>query len=100
MIGIMFTAKGKTDLIDEPKPVCGDHEVLLKTLFSGLSNGTERSFLTGGAYGGQKWPNRIGYLTVSEVVEKGNGITKFDLGDVVYTGTFSGHVAYHKFRFA
>ncbi|MBT4501447.1 MAG: zinc-binding dehydrogenase [Gemmatimonadetes bacterium] len=95
MKGVMFTAKGITELIDEPKPECGEDEVLLKTLFSGLSNGTERSFLTGGAYGGQKWPNRIGYLNVSEVVEKGDGVTVFDLGDVVYTGTSPGHVEYH-----
>lgn len=95
MKGVMFTAKGVTEIIDEPKPECGDDEVLLKTLFSGLSNGTERSFLTGGAYGGQKWPNRIGYLSVSEVVEKGNRITAYEPGDVVYTGTFPGHVAYH-----
>lgn len=95
MKSIMFTAKGVTEIIDEPKPACGDDEVLLRTLFSGLSNGTERSFLTGGAYGGQKWPNRIGYLNVSKVVEKGNGITAYEPGDVVYTGTFPGHVEYH-----
>jgi 2-desacetyl-2-hydroxyethyl bacteriochlorophyllide A dehydrogenase len=95
MKGVMFTAKGVTELIDEPKPARGEEEVLLKTLFSGLSNGTERSFLTGGAYGGQKWPNRIGYLNVSEVVEKGDGVTAYDLGDVVYTGTSPGHVEYH-----
>jgi len=95
MKGVMFTAKGVTELIDEPKPGGGGDEILLKTLFSGLSNGTERSFLTGGAYGGQKWPNRIGYLNVSEVVGKGDEIAAYDLGDVVYTGTAPGHVEYH-----
>jgi 2-desacetyl-2-hydroxyethyl bacteriochlorophyllide A dehydrogenase len=95
MKGIMFTAKGVTELIDEPMPTCGDDKLVLKTLFSALSNGTERSFLVGGAYGGNKWPNRIGYLSVSEVVETGASITRFRKGDVVYTGTFSGHVAYH-----
>lgn len=95
MKGVMFAAKGTTEIIDEPKPACGEGEVLLKTLFSGLSNGTERSFLTGGAYGGQKWPNRIGYLNVSEVVEKGEAITAYELGDVIYTGTSPGHVEYH-----
>ena len=34
MKGVMFTAKGITELIDEPKPECGEDEVLLKTLFS------------------------------------------------------------------
>lgn len=95
MKGVMFTAKGVTEIIDEPKPECADNEVLLRTLFSGLSNGTERSFLTGGAYGGQRWPNRIGYQNVSEVVETGSGISAYEPGDVVYTGTSAGHVAYH-----
>ena len=95
MKGVMFTAKGVTEIIDEPQPACGADQVLLKTLFSGISNGTERSFLTGGVYGGQKWPNRIGYLNVSQVVEKGKGIAGYELGDVVYTGTYPGHVEYH-----
>ena len=98
MKGIMFTAKGVTEIIDEPRPECGEDEVLLKTLFSGVSNGTERSFLIGGPYGNQKWPNRIGYLNISEVVEKGSAITQYELGDVVYTGTFPGHVEYHTAR--
>ncbi len=95
MKGIMFTSKGVTEIINEPEPECGDDEMLLKTIYSGISNGTERSFLTGGAYGGQKWPNRIGYLLISEVVKIGKDISRFSVGDVVYTGTFSGHVEYH-----
>ena len=95
MKGIMFTARGVTEIIDEPMPRCGADEVLLKTLYSGISNGTERSFLTGGPYGGRKWPNRIGYLSVSEVVEVGSATCGYERGDVVYTGTSPGHVAYH-----
>lgn len=95
MKGVMFTAKGVTEIIDEPEPVCGDDEILLKMLYSGISNGTERSFLMGGPYGGQKWPNRIAYLNVSEVVEKGRDVTQYALGDVVYTGTNPGHVSYY-----
>lgn len=98
MKGVMFTAKGVTEIIDEPKPTCGDNEILLKTLFSGLSNGTERSFLTGGPYGPKKWPCRIGYQNVSEVVETGAGVTAYQPGDVIYTGTSPGHVAYHTIR--
>lgn len=95
MQGIMFTAKGVAQIIDEPMPDCGRDQVLLKTLHSAVSNGTERSFLTGGPYGGQKWPNRIGYLTVARVVEAGAEVVSLRPGDVVYTGTFCGHVAYH-----
>lgn len=98
MKGIMFTSQGVTEIIDEPMPTRADDELLLKTLFSAISNGTERSFLTGGAYGGRKWPNRIGYLTVSEVVEAGSRVNDYRPGDVVYTGTYPGHVAYHTAR--
>jgi 2-desacetyl-2-hydroxyethyl bacteriochlorophyllide A dehydrogenase len=95
MRGILFTSKGVTEVVEEPKPTCGEDQVLLRTLFSGLSNGTERSFLMGGPYGSQTWPSRIGYLNVSQVVEKGGAVTRFELGDTVYTGTFPGHVEYH-----
>jgi len=98
MKGIMFTAQGVTEIIDEPMPTCGADQMLLETRFSAISNGTERSFLTGGAYGGQKWPNRIGYLTVSEVVETGSQVAGYQPGDVVYTGTYPGHVACHTAR--
>ena len=76
MKGIMFTAKGRTEIIDEEMPVCADNTVLLRTLYSGLSNGTERSFLVGGSYGSGKWPQRIGYQHVAEVVECGSNVSK------------------------
>jgi 3-hydroxyethyl bacteriochlorophyllide a dehydrogenase len=96
--GIMFTSRGKAEIIDEPMPECAPETVLLRTICSGLSNGTERSFLVGGPYGKSRWPSRIAYQSVSEVVERGESITRFDVGDVVYTGTFPGHVEYHLAR--
>ncbi|MCZ6631968.1 MAG: hypothetical protein O7G87_01055 [bacterium] len=72
MKGVMFTSKDVTEIIDEPEPGCGEDEVLLKTLYSGISNGTERSFLTGGAYGGQKWPNGIRCGPVTKMANKDN----------------------------
>jgi 2-desacetyl-2-hydroxyethyl bacteriochlorophyllide A dehydrogenase len=94
MKGVMFTAKGKAELIDEPMPVCKDDTVLLRTIYSGLSNGTERSFLMGGPYSAP-WPCRLAYQHVSEVMETGRGITKLAVGDVVFTGTFPGHVEHY-----
>ena len=64
MKAITFTAQGTTSFTEEPEPTPGPDDLLLKTMYSGLSNGTERSFLMGGPYGGQKWPNRIAYLLV------------------------------------
>ncbi|NLF29292.1 MAG: zinc-binding dehydrogenase [Planctomycetes bacterium] len=98
MRGIMFTAKGRAEIIEEPTPVCTDDTMLLRTLYSGLSNGTERSFLMGGSYGGERWPQRIAYQHVSQVVECGSRITRLAVGDIVYTGRCHGHVEYHLAR--
>jgi 2-desacetyl-2-hydroxyethyl bacteriochlorophyllide A dehydrogenase len=94
----MFTGKGVAELLDEQEPVCAEDTLLLKTLYSGLSNGTERSFLIGGPYGGRRWPTRIAYQLVSEVVECGAKVKRFRTGDTVLTGTFPGHVEYHLAR--
>lgn len=95
MKGIWFTAKGTTEFQEEPEPVCADDTVLLKTLYSGLSNGTERNKLMGGNYSKGTWPDRIGYQHVSEVVECGSQIQRFVPGDIVFTAMYPGHVPYH-----
>ena len=94
MKAIIFTEKGRTAILEQPKPVCADDTMLLKTLYSGITNGTERSVLMGGCYGGS-FPNMAGYQLVSEVIELGREIARFNIGDIVYTGTFPGHVEYH-----
>jgi 2-desacetyl-2-hydroxyethyl bacteriochlorophyllide A dehydrogenase len=95
----MFVEKGRAAIIEEEMPVCGPDTVLLRTLYSGVSLGTERMFLVGGNYGSNRpWPKRLAYQLVSEVVECGDEITRFGVGDVVFTGTFPGHVEYHLAR--
>jgi 2-desacetyl-2-hydroxyethyl bacteriochlorophyllide A dehydrogenase len=98
MQGVIFPERGQAILQEEPEPVCAPDTVLLQTLFSGLTNGTERNVLLGGNYGGGRFPNRCGYQCVSRVIECGAQITRFSEGDVVYTGTFPGHVALHTAR--
>ncbi len=93
----MFVERGQAAFIEEPTPVCGRDTMLLETLYSGVSNGTERNFLMGGNYGGH-WPSRIAYQLVSRVVECGPEITRFNVGDIVYTGTYPGHVPFHLAR--
>jgi 2-desacetyl-2-hydroxyethyl bacteriochlorophyllide A dehydrogenase len=97
--GITFVERGKAAFVEEPDPVCRADTVLLKTLYSGLSNGTERSFLMSLHYGWEApYPKRIGYQHVSEVIECGSEITNFRAGDVVFTATFPGHVPCHLAR--
>jgi len=98
MKGIWFVEKGKAAFVDEARPICRPDTVFLKTLYSGLSNGTERNKLMGGNYNKGGWPDRIAYQHVSEVIECGEQISRFHVGDVVYTGTYPGHVPYHVAR--
>ncbi len=58
MRGIMFVEKGKAEFIEEPMPTCAPDTVLLKTVYSGVTNGTERNVLLGGNYGGS-WPKSL-----------------------------------------
>ena len=92
MKGIIFPAQGQACLQDEPAPVCGAEQVLCRTLYSGLSNGTERHFLVGGPYGGRKWPCRIGYQNVGEVIEVGSQVRTYQVGDRFFTANFAQHV--------
>ncbi|CAA9415190.1 MAG: Zinc-type alcohol dehydrogenase YcjQ [uncultured Rubrobacteraceae bacterium] len=88
-------------------PPLGQGEVRLKTLYSGISAGTEMTAYRGSnPYLAKRWePDRRlfveggtsleypvegwGYEEVGEVSETGSGVTKVELGDVVY-GTW-GH---------
>ena len=91
MPGIMFVEKGRAALQEEPAPVCGAGEVLCETLYSGLTNGTERNVLMGGNYGGS-WPSRCGYQNVGRVIEAGAGVTDYAAGDLIFSGDFRNHV--------
>jgi 2-desacetyl-2-hydroxyethyl bacteriochlorophyllide A dehydrogenase len=90
---VIFPTKGQVALRDEPAPACGPGQVLCRTLFSGVTNGTERNVLMGGNYGGS-WPARCGYQTVGRVIEVGAGVQGFAGGDLVYSGDFHQHVAF------
>ncbi|MDF1514847.1 MAG: zinc-binding dehydrogenase [Anaerolineae bacterium] len=99
MKGLMFIKPGQAELTNDPMPAVMPDTMLVRTLYSGLSNGTERSFLVGGNYGaGQPWPKRLAYQHVSRVVECGSQISRYQVGDVVFSSTFPGHVAYHVLR--
>ncbi|WP_407271841.1 zinc-binding dehydrogenase [Radiobacillus sp. PE A8.2] len=93
MKGLWFVELGKVEMKEERMPECTTDTILLKTLYSGLTNGTERSRMMNGAYG-QPYPNRIGYQTVAKVVECGADVTNYQVGDLVFVGKNTGHVEY------
>ncbi len=93
MKGIMFVEKGRAELIDEDTPRCEPGRVLCQTLFTGLTNGTERNTLMGGNYS-RGWPGRAGYQNVGRVLAVGAGVSGFAEGDVVFHGDFQQHRQY------
>mgnify|MGYP001083853126 CR=1 FL=1 len=80
---ICYPEKGKVAFEEKAKPVCHSTGVLIKTHYSGLSNGTERNVMMGGNYGGG-YPCCPGYQVLGEVVERGREVTHFEVGDLVY----------------
>jgi 2-desacetyl-2-hydroxyethyl bacteriochlorophyllide A dehydrogenase len=94
MKGIVFTQKGEITLSsDIERPTCKDDEILIRTIYSGVSNGTERNILLGGCYS-SGFPVSFGYQIVGEVVQKGANVKDFKLGDFVFSGEIRGHLEY------
>ena len=93
MKGIIFPEKGKIELLDEPAAEPESGRLFCQTIYSGLTNGTERNVLMGGNYGG-KLPARCGYQNVGRILEVGEGCEGWQEGDLLFCGDFCQHVAF------
>ena len=62
------------------------NQVKTKTLYSGVTNGTERNDLIGGNYAtpDENLPYGWGYQNVGRVIETGPDVKYLDIGDVLY----------------
>ncbi|MDB4699024.1 zinc-binding dehydrogenase [Candidatus Latescibacteria bacterium] len=93
MQGFRFRELGRAEIFSEDTPTCSDGQLLCRTLYSGLTNGTERNVMMGGNYGGD-FPNSCGYQSVGEVLSLGAGVEGYALGDVVFCGEHLKHRQY------
>jgi len=93
MPSIWFVERGKAAVLQDPTPICRPGQVLCRTLYSGLTNGTERNALVGGNYCGG-FPGRCGYQNVGQVVEVGEGASGYAPGDLLFSGDFRQHQLY------
>ncbi|HOX39226.1 MAG TPA: zinc-binding alcohol dehydrogenase [Candidatus Brocadiia bacterium] len=94
-IGIEYAEKGVMrfcDIGEPPQPV--DNQVLLRTLYSGITNGTERHALMA-EHGWKHFPGRHGYQHVCRVEAVGPWVNIFKPGDTVFYGQYVGHRAWH-----
>ena len=100
-----LVAPRELEVLDQPVPAVGDGEVLLDTLYSGISAGTEMNVYRGSAAlwrtrrdaenglfeptDEPEWtyPMAYGYAAVSRIAEVGANVTTVAVGDLVYTYT-------------
>ena len=73
------------DWPEEETPGAG--QIKTRTLFTGITNGTERNQLIRGNYApaDEHLPAPFDYQSVGEVTEVGAGVSEFSIGDVVFT---------------
>lgn len=96
-LAVEFTARGEMGFADlGPPPEPGPTQVLLETLFSGVTNGTERHALMGDHnYGGGHYPSRHGYQHVCRVAAAGEAVRALSVGETVFLGEYVGHLGWH-----
>jgi len=73
-------------------------EMLIETLYSGVSSGTELAVLTNnqdiGHWKGEPYPTGSGYSGVGKIVAVGDEVTDFQVGDIVFAPM--GHASHHR----
>ena len=77
---VWFTAPGEVKLVSTEMPVCQSDQLLVRTLYSLISPGTERAFLMGMDNTTQKYPMGAGYSTVAEIIECGSDTCDWQVG--------------------
>lgn len=88
---IVFVEKDKAELLDVESQALKPNQVRVKTIFSTISNGTERANLTGNPTVGPNvkpgsqavFPRCLGYSTSGIVVEKGEDVKELEIDDRV-----------------
>ncbi len=95
---VVFTAIRQVAVEPCEMPTPGPGQMLVRTTKTAISTGTELTILTGDFPEGSRWakygvlPFKAGYSHVGEVIEVGEGVEGFTVGDRVASG--ARHTAY------
>ena len=94
-MGIEFPELGEARLFDLPDPPQpGPTEIVTRTLFSGVTNGTERHSLM--ADFGSRFPGPIGLPACERQSRKWvDASISFQAGETVFLGNHGGHRGWH-----
>ena len=94
-IGIEYPARGEMAFYDLEAPrELTPTEVLIRTRYSGITNGTERHALMA-EHGWTNFPGRHGYQHVGTIEAAGSEVQGFTEGDWVFFGRYVGHRGWH-----
>lgn len=99
MKAAIFRDKGKVDLVNLPYPQCGDDDVIVKNLMSGVCGSDVNAYCNGGeSYVRERKDLEFGHEVVSEVVEIGKNVKGIKVGD--YLWPHLGHALRDRSRMA
>lgn len=84
----------RAELIELPRPRAGTGEIIIKTWLSGVSVGTEMWIATGKRKDYGEVPFVNGYQATGEVVEIGDGVENFAIGDAAVALCTGAHSEY------
>jgi 2-desacetyl-2-hydroxyethyl bacteriochlorophyllide A dehydrogenase len=80
---IVFTAPGQVEVSEFTLSPCGPQEIVVRTLYTLVSTGTELRILAGHYGAAENYPLIPGYSVVGEVIEVGQDASGFRVGDLV-----------------
>jgi threonine dehydrogenase-like Zn-dependent dehydrogenase len=80
----IFKGIGAVDVVDLPYPICGDDDIIVKNLMTGVCGSDVLAFKHGGDAHMIWRDHEFGHESVSEVVEMGKNVQGLNLGDHVF----------------
>ena len=89
---VIWPSRAKVEVETFALPTVGDDEVLVATECTLISPGTERAFLLGLPNAQGKYPSRPGYSNIGTVIEVGEAVTNYKVGDRV--ASTQGHTSH------
>lgn len=82
--GAIYRGIGKIDIVDLAYPECGDDDVILRNLLTGVCGSDVAAYYHGGDDGMIWKDHEFGHEAVSEVVQIGKNVTGLAIGDHVF----------------
>ncbi|MBC8461084.1 MAG: hypothetical protein H8D67_24110, partial [Deltaproteobacteria bacterium] len=87
---LIIEKPGKTGFTEFKLESLGETQALARTLYSGLSHGTEMHAYRG--LDGGSYPCGTGYSNVGEIIDVGKNINNLSIGDLIFA--YSGHATH------